>query len=474
MSSFREWLRPVVYFGSNFISLAGVVLVTTATILWIFLLPSFLRGGSADPYIGILQFMVLPGVFFAGLGLIPLGIWRMKRKGAGHLPAVFPPIDFSNTRFRRLLVFTGAATVLNVIIGAQLLYSAVHHMESVSFCGQTCHVVMKPEFTAYQNSPHARVPCVSCHIGPGANWFVKSKISGAWQVVSVTFGLYPTPIPTPVHDLRPARETCEVCHWPQKFGGSRLRVISHYAEDEANTESKTVLLMRIGGGGGYDGIHGAHMGPGVNIRYAHSDQKREDIPWVEYSRNGQTRTYKGEKLQGDGPGNLPVRTMDCIDCHTRPSHTFELPARALDHAISEGRISRALPFVKKAGMEAIQGEYATTAESEREIPARFIRFYQQNHPEIFSSRKADIERGAREVLAVYSRNVFPEMKVKWGSYPNHIGHTDFTGCFRCHDERASNTGERTITMDCNTCHVTLAAEEENPKVLTELGLAPQS
>jgi hypothetical protein len=473
MQSFREWLKPVVYFGSNLISLTGVVLVTTAAILWIFLLPSSLRGGSGDPYIGILQFMVLPGVFFAGLGLMPLGVWWMKKRNAGQLPEIFPPVDFSNQRFRRMLTFVGVATVLNVIIGAQLLYSAVHHMESVSFCGQTCHTVMKPEFTAYQHSPHARVACVSCHIGPGANWFVKSKISGAWQVISVTFGLYETPIPTPVRDLRPARETCEVCHWPQKFGGNRVRVINHYAEDESNTESKTVLLMRIGGGGGYDGIHGAHMGPGVEIKYAHKDYKREEIPWVEYSRNGEKRMYKGEGYEADGPGNLPVRVMDCIDCHTRPSHTFEVPARALDHAIAEGRISRTLPFVKKVGMEALQGEYTTTEQSEREVPAKFIRYYQENYPEIYASRKAEVERGAQEVLAVFSRNVFPEMKVTWGSYPNHIGHTDFTGCFRCHDERASNVGEKTVTMDCNTCHALLATEEVKPKVLADLGLAPE-
>lgn len=473
MKSFREWLRPVVFFGSNWISLAGVILVTTATILWIFLLPNFLRGSSGDPYIGILQFMVLPGVFFAGLGLMPLGIWWFKRRNAGQLPEVFPPVDFTNARFRRMLVFTGVATVLNVVIGAQLLYSAVHHMESVSFCGQTCHVVMKPEFTAYQHSPHARVACVSCHIGPGANWFVKSKISGAWQVISVSLKLYETPIPTPVRDLRPARETCEVCHWPQKFGGNRIRVIPHYAEDEKNTESNTVLMMKIGGGRGYDGIHGAHMGPGVEIRYAHKDYKREDIPWVEYKRNNERRVYTGEGYAGDTPGNLPVRVMDCIDCHTRPSHTFELPARALDHAISEGRIARSLPYVKKAGMEALQGEYATTEASERELPARFIKYYQENYPAIYASRKAEVERGAREVLAVYSRNVFPEMKVTWGAYPNHIGHTDFTGCFRCHDERESKSGGRTITMDCNTCHAMLATGEEKPKVLADLGLAAQ-
>jgi hypothetical protein len=271
----------------------GRVLVTTATILWIFLLPSLLRGSSGDPYIGILQFMVLPGVFFAGLGLMPLGIWWVKKRNAGNCPRCFRPWISANARFRRMLMFVGVATVLNVVIGAQLLYSAVNHMESVSFCGQTCHVVMKPEFTAYQHSPHARVACVSCHIGPGANWFVKSKISGAWQVISVTFKLYETPIPTPVRDLRPARETCEVCHWPQKFGGNRIRVITitprtreHGIEDGSADEDRRGHGLRRHS----RRAHGAGRGD----PYAHKDYKREDIPWVEYTRNNERRVYKGE------------------------------------------------------------------------------------------------------------------------------------------------------------------------------------
>lgn len=471
---FRRWLAPLVYLSSNWIGLTGVVLVTTAGLLWLILLPTMLRGSARDPYLGILQFMVLPGVFFAGLALIPLGVWWFRKRSPEKVPAVFPPLDLTNPRFRRLLMFLGVTTVLNLVIGAQLTYRMVHYMESVSFCGQTCHVVMKPEFTAYQNSPHSRVDCVSCHIGPGANWFVKSKISGAWQVISVTFNLYERPIPTPVHDLRPARETCEVCHWPQKFGGNRIRVIDTYADDEKTTQAKSVLMMRIGGGNSYDGIHGAHMGPGVQMRYAHEDEQRQKIPWVEYSNGGDVRTFKADGYKGDGPGNLNVRTMDCMDCHNRPSHTFELPNRAIDHALSQGQIDRTLPFVKKAGMEIVKADYATTEQSEREIPSRFIDYYKKNYPEVYAAKRAGIERSARALLAVYSRNVFPEMRVKWGSYPNNIGHTDFTGCFRCHDERAAVKGERTITQDCNTCHSLLAMEEEKPKVLEELGLSAPS
>jgi hypothetical protein len=469
-------LRPLVYLSSNWISLIGVVFVTTAGILWIFLLPSLIRGSAKDPYLGILQFMVLPAVFFAGLALIPLGIWWFKKRNKDQLPSVFPPADLNNPQFRRLVLFLGVTTVFNLVIGAHLTFKAVHYMESVNFCGQTCHVVMKPEFTAYQNSPHSRVDCVNCHIGPGANWFVKSKISGSWQVISVSLNLYPRPIPTPIENLRPARETCEICHWPQKYGGDVVRVLDKFANDEVNKHTKTVLLMHIGGGNGYRGIHGAHMGPGITMRYGHSDKGRQTIPWVEYAKNGDKVVYKAEGFEGSGAdklgsGNLEVRTMDCIDCHNRPSHTFEMPDRALNEAFRDGKINGTLPFARKTALEILKQEYATTADAEREIPRRFAAFYEKNHPSVYAARKADIERGGKGVLAIFSRNIFPEMRVKWGSYPNNLGHTDFNGCFRCHDYREGNVKGRSITQDCETCHKVLAEEEENPKALADLGLA---
>ena len=106
----KGWLAPFVYFSSNWISLLGVILTTTGALLWLILLPSMLRGSAKDPYLGILQFMLLPGIFFAGLALIPLGIWHYKKRNQGALPEVFPPLDLANSRFRKLLVFLAATT----------------------------------------------------------------------------------------------------------------------------------------------------------------------------------------------------------------------------------------------------------------------------------------------------------------------------------------------------------------------------
>jgi hypothetical protein len=474
MRTLRSLFAPFVYLTSNAISLIGVVLVTTAGLLWVFLLPTMLRGAASDPYLGILLFMVLPGIFFAGLALVPAGIWNYRRTHGSRLPEVFPPVDLANPQFRRLLKFLAVTTTVNLVIGSQLVYRAVHYMETVSFCGQTCHTVMAPEYTAYANSPHANVACVDCHIGPGANWFVQSKISGSWQVVSVSLNLFPRPIPTPIESLRPARETCESCHWPQKYGGDRVRVVDKFADDEENTHTKTVLMMHIGGGNGYRGIHGAHMGPGIVMRYAPSDSSRQKIPWVELQKNGQTVTYQAKDYQGDGPGDMPVRVMDCIDCHNRPSHTFEVPERGIDRMLAEGKLDPSLPYARKTSLEILKAAYITTDDARREIPAKFAKFYQENYPEVWKTQKPAVEAGSIAILKVFSDNVFPEMKVTWGSYPNNLGHTDFPGCFRCHDNRAGSQEGTKLARNCSSCHKLLAIKKDAPEILDTLGLPNMS
>ncbi|HTX36862.1 MAG TPA: NapC/NirT family cytochrome c [Bryobacteraceae bacterium] len=468
------WLSPVIHLSNNWISLAGVVIVTSATIFWLFLLPTTLRGETQNPYVGILAFLTIPGPFFTGLALIPLGIWlKRKREGrTGILPGD-RTLTWRNLELRRLVYFVGGTTVLNVLIASQLTYGAVNYMDSVTFCGETCHNVMQPEFTAYQDSPHSKVECVKCHIGPGAGWFVKSKLSGVGQVFAVTFHTYPRPIPTPVHNLRPARETCEACHWPQKYGEDRIKVIAKYAPDETNTLTKTVLLMRIGGGNNGLGIHGTHLGKGVVIRYGHSDEARQVIPWVEYSINGKKTIYATSDVKSgpvDDPPGLTMREMDCMDCHNRPSHSYDLPERALDKAMANGLISAALPQAKKQATDILKADYKTRDEAAQKIPVAFEQFYQRSYPAVWAQRQAEVTTSAKAVLAIWDRNIFPGMNVTWGKYPVNIGHTDFPGCFRCHDGGHTAKNGNTITQDCSACHNILAMDEANPKVLTDLGV----
>ena len=467
----RGWLSPFVHLSNNWISLAGVVIVTTATIFWLFLLPITLRGEVENPYLGILAFLTIPGPFFLGLALIPLGIWRKKKREgrAGILPQV-GALSWENPELRKLAYFIGVTTVVNIVIASQLSYGAVNYMDSVTFCGQTCHTVMQPEFTAYQNSPHSRVECVKCHIGPGAGWFVKSKMSGLGQVVAVTFNTYPRPIPTPVHNLRPARDTCEACHWPQKYGEDRVRVINSFADDEKNTLSKTVLLMKIGGGNHGIGIHGTHLGPGVRINYWATDEQRQKIPMVEYNGPGRKTVYTAADAKPGVADGIAPREMDCMDCHNRPAHSYDLPERGVDKAMAAGLISPNLPFGKKKAVEILKVNYTSRDEAAVKIPAAFAKYYQDSQPEVWQQHQAEITAAGMQVLEVWNRNIFPDMRVTWGAYPMNIGHTDFPGCFRCHDDSHKAQDGKSISQDCNACHNVLAMEETAPKILTDLGI----
>jgi len=466
--------RPLlVLLFSHWVSMLGVALVTTAGFSWLFVLPIQLRGHASNPYIGILVFIFIPIIFILGLALIALGVFLARRRietaeqallaGANRRPLI-----------RRLAIFFAVTTAANIIIGTQGTYRAVQHMETPQFCGQSCHV-MKPEFTAHQNSPHARVECVDCHVAPGAAGWMASKMAGTRQLRDVVFHRAHYPIESAIESNRlvPSRVTCEQCHWPQKFDSAKLRVIYHFQDDATNTQTQTVLMMLIGGGD-LGGIHGKHLGPGVEITYANADPKRQTIPWVQYrNRNtSEIRTFLADGTTAQAVANLPRQVMQCVDCHNRPTHTFELPERAVDTAMGLGRISTTLPFIKKKAVELLKATYSSNEEASRTIPATLTRFYQQSYPLILSERAGDISTAGTEIAAIYNRNVFPDLKVTWGTYPNNLGHTDFPGCFRCHDGSHSTSDRKlTITQDCNTCHEPLAMEEASPGILKTMGLA---
>jgi len=450
----------------HWLSLAGVALVTSAGISWLFVWPLHARSHAENPYAGIILFLLLPMVFFAGLALIPIGVFLSKRRIREGLSG--DTFD-RKSALRRLAWFIAITTLANVVIGTQFTYGAIKHMETQQFCGGTCHT-MKPELAAYANSPHSRLECVECHVAPGAQGWVKSKVSGIRQLVETTLNSYPRPIPSALesNNMVPSSETCENCHWPQKSNGVSLRVLNTYADDEANTRSETVLLMLVGGNR-FSGIHGAHFGPGIHIRFAAADPARQTIPWVEVrnQRTGTVRSFSTEE-GGDSAKGLPIYEMQCVDCHNRPTHTFDLPGPAVDQALVRGDVSSTLPFIKKKAVELLQANYRTSKEAATLLPEQLVNFYQQHYPAIYVQRPYDVQRAAKAVLAIYNRNVFPEMKVAWGTYPNNLGHSDFPGCFRCHDGSHSTQDGRTISQDCNLCHETLPTEAAPPEIIKTL------
>ena len=467
--------RPVWFLLTrHWLSLLGAAIVTTAGISWLFVLPIQIRGHASNPYVGIIVFLILPIAFFAGLALIAAGIYLGKREiRKGISEATFD----RRTALLRLVWFLVLTTALNVVIGTQLTYRAVHYMETPQFCGASCHT-MKPEFTAYQNSPHSRVECVECHVAPGAAGWISSKMNGIRQLVDTSLDTYERPIPSPLvtNRLVPARETCEQCHWPQLFSGVRLRVLSKFAADEPNARTETVLLMMVGGD--RMSIHRAHFGPGVQIRFKAADASRQTIPWVEYrnTTTGDVRTFASADPPSD-PGKASTKApsaqyeMQCVDCHNRPAHAFDLPERAMDNALALGDISVTLPFIKKKGLELLKTNYRTRDEVEDKLPEALASFYRQHYAELYSRRTHDILQAGQAMVAIYNRNVFPEMNVTWGTYPNNLGHTDSPGCFRCHDGAHATASGATITQDCNVCHQLLAVEEASPEILKTLGVA---
>ena len=454
----------------HWLSLAGVALIAIAATSLFFVGPHEIRGHAGNPYIGIVVFLIVPFVFFTGLVLIFIGIYLSKREIRTGLTETTFDRKAALRRFAWFLVTTIAVCL---IIGTQVTYRAVGYMETPNFCGASCHT-MKPEFTAYASSPHSRVECVDCHVAPGAAGWVSSKMNGMRQLIQTVLHTTPMPIPSALESNRlvPARETCENCHWPQKFDGARLRVVAKYAEDEANTRSDTVLLMMVGGDR-IPGIHDAHFGPGVHIRYTAADAARQKIPRVEYRNDntGVTGVYTSPAPTGSPAGVMQTYEMQCVDCHNRPTHTFELPERALDKALAFGEIPSGLPFVKKKSVELLKAAYRTSEEASAGIPQGLSEFYRQSYPDVYASRQDDVERAGRSVLAIYNRNVFPELKVTWGTYPNNLGHTDFPGCFRCHDAAHATPEGKTISQDCNTCHEPLAMDESSPEILKTLGIA---
>lgn len=475
---FRDWSQPIYYLGQNAITLTGAVITTSTALTTIaFWFYDIFLPGPPHPYIGLLVFLILPGIFVFGLLLIPVGIWIKRRqlRQEGHLPSVYPAIDLQLPVVRRTAEYVAVATVLNLMIVGTASYRGVEYMDSTNFCGKTCHTVMDPEYTAYQNSPHSRVACVECHIGPGAGWFVKSKLSGLRQVFAVTFHTYSRPIPSPVKYLRPARETCEQCHWPQRFTGDKFLVNTSYKDDEKNTPQTDVLLLKVGGRTwqGSVGIHGHHLADGARIRYISTDNERQTIPLVDYiDDQGKVTEYvstdvKPTKEQLDKGEH---RVMDCVDCHNRPTHAFDLPENAVDKAMSTARISTELPYIRKKAVEVLKVNYAARDIAKIRIPDELNSFYRTNYPQIYQTRRTLVEQAGQEVANIYLRNIFPDMRVTWGAHPNNLGHNDSPGCFRCHDGSHTSADGKTITNDCSACHQVLAAGEENPKVLTDVGL----
>jgi nitrate/TMAO reductase-like tetraheme cytochrome c subunit len=470
---FREgWVRPALFFGNNPISLAGGAITSASgvTMIGYWLVEIFGRPND-NPYLGIIFFLLLPALFIAGLLLIPVGVFIRRRalQKAGQIPAQFPKIDLNDRIFRHGLDIVLVATIVNLLVVAMASYRGAAYMDSPQFCGQSCHV-MHPEYTAYKISAHSHVDCVECHIGSGASSYFAAKVNGTKQLIEVSIDRYPTPIPSPVTSLRPARVICEGCHTPARFVGEKLLVKSSFADDEKNTETQTVVVLHLGGQDSLShltGIHGVHLG---HIEYVATDSTRTTIPWVQKQNADGSQTVFATAAGANGPPQGERRVMDCIDCHNRAAHTFVTAEDAINRAMADGAISPDLPWVHKQGLELLKANYASEDEARAKIPEQLADFYRSQHPDVMATKAALVKSAGDELVTLFSQNVFPFMKVTWGTHPNHIGHMSYPGCFRCHDGDHAAKNGTAITQDCAACHNLLAVDEPKPKVLSDLGI----
>ena len=450
--------RPL---ATNVISEIGVVIAIIALINIVFLVYVDVTAVRESPYIGILAYIGAPSFLVAGIILFIIGIFverRRRRRVAPDVYSRYPVVNLNDPHTRRVLELSSISGAIFLVITLLGSYQAYEFTDSDQFCGQLCHKVMNPEYTAYKQSPHARVGCVNCHVGAGATWYVKSKLSGSYQVYSALFNKYPRPIPTPVESLRPARQTCEQCHWPERFFGAQLKVFNHFSYDETNTPRETRMLIKTGGGsptGGLTaGIHW-HMNIANKIEYYASDGQRQKIDYIRLTdRAGHVTEYFAQdaKQKPEQLVKQPVRAMDCIDCHNRPTHIYVPPDRSVDRALLAGRIDRTLPFVKATTVDALSGDYTSTPQALNDIATKIRGFYSTKYPQVYASKRAAVDAVVKESQNIFSLTRFPEMKVDWRTHPDNVGHFYSQGCFRCHDNQHTSKDGKTITKDCHACH----------------------
>ena len=435
------------------LAIIGVVVTTASAVVFITLVIAMLAGMLTNPYAGLVVFIAIPALFVMGLLLIPAGMWLERRKERRDPSATvdWPVVDFRRAEVRRTALLITVLTAVNIVIVLLAGYGGLHAMESPGFCGQACHTPMRPQFQAWHGAAHSGVACVQCHIGEGAAAFVHAKLSGVRQLVMVAGNSYPRPIP-PGAKMPPGAQadTCKSCHQPGRAIADRVRVIREYADDEANTETTTVLQMHMSvTKSSARAIHW-HADPSVRVEYVATDAARQTIPYVRVTdAKGQVKEFVATDAKDPAIRTADRRTMDCIDCHNTVGHPIaQTPEQAIDRGIAAAMVSHELPFARRESIRLVKAEYPSEEAATRAIDEGLRGFYATRA----GGDQQAVARTVGAVQEVYRRNVFPTMKVTWGSYPTNTGHVTSNGCFRCHDDSHESKDGSKISGDCEYCH----------------------
>ncbi|MBU1896810.1 NapC/NirT family cytochrome c [Myxococcota bacterium] len=461
----RRFFRLIRVLSIHWLGGLGVTLTTLSFVLFVALELLRLLGVLTNAYLGLITYMTLPAFFVLGLLVIPVGWWRLrKRTGKSSRALLNAKLDAQDLKAGFFGTGVGVTLLMLTLLNALFLGGGtvrmLRFMETPAFCGTACHV-MAPEWAAYQDSPHARVACVRCHVGESAEAQVEAKLNGLRQMVSLMSGHYTRPIPTPVHQMRHSQETCQGCHWIGEVYGDRLKLKARFGEDAASTPSYTTLSLKVGHGKP-SGARGAHWHAQADVRYASIDGARDQILWVESTdAQGQTRRWRNAAAAEGAEG--VERRMDCVDCHNRVAHTLEGAEAGVDRLISDGALDRhSLPHLKREALSALTRHYEDEAAAMAGIEQQLHGHYRRDFPDVYTAKDKEIASAVTALQALYRRNVFPAMNITWGTYPSRMGHRDAPGCDRCHSRAMIDEAGRWISDDCGLCHDLLAQESPEP------------
>lgn len=428
------------------------------------------------PMFGFLFYMQLGPLFIFSLLLVFIGVFVVNGKDGvlrfEKLKESFKSPD-KFAQFRKTIMLVTALVCVNIFVVTIVSYKGYAHNNTVGFCGITCHAVMEPEYVTFKNSPHANITCVQCHVGYGTEWMVKSKIAGARKVLKKATNTYHKPLKTPVLSLRAAEGTCMNCHQYDRMHGDKLYVEDKFLDDEENSHVQTVMVMKLGSGGELGGARDIHWhaSPDNQITFEYTDRQRQIIGKVTLTRaDGSQVIYNNINEPMPEEGGYPggVRKMDCIDCHNRIGHPSLTAEQALNQKIMAGDIPRELPFIKRQGLDIVTQEFNTTLEATEAISSQLRAWYQENYPEFIRDNPQMLTQAIAGVQLAYSENVFPGMRVTWGTYLSFSGHLEDNGCFRCHGGSHETEAGEMIPMDCATCHTIIAEDEPVPNKIMQI------
>jgi nitrate/TMAO reductase-like tetraheme cytochrome c subunit len=463
----------------NWMSVIGSVLAAASVTITAFLLVIGLVTSDESGYTGLLLLAPVLAALL-GFGLIAAGYirerWRQShgRQSSFFALTVVDPFRFV-TATGLAVILAGVAFGTFAVLGAGAgAVAVVEHSESNEFCGETCHEVMGPEYTTYQHSPHRRIDCVECHVGPGGDSYLRAKIGGIRQLWAVATNSVSRPIPTPIHRRRLSDEMCASCHTHDRFIGYKTQTHTYYTAGEDADPTRLALLLKVGGGGNAlmegGGIH-YHMLLAQKVEYIARDPKRQDIAWIRVVReDGVVKEYSNEDdpLTDGERDSLEVRKMECLDCHSRPAHKFPSPIDSVNMALTSGTISPEIPYIKEAAVRALDRDYQTTPEALKGIEDSLREFYEDEDEEVLESHSEELTQTLAALRIIYQNSIFPEMKVDWRTHPENVGHRDSPGCFRCHNDTMLDEDGEALFHDCRTCHAVLAQDDNVIRTMADL------